>query len=189
MRSLVMAIFLFQTALGNALSEAMLPLVSDPYLIWNYGVVCIVFRCITNHPDISIYRRASSPSSAGAASGCAIVILTRKSNSLTRLRIELRLMARLAMRKHRVVWWETKRLASNLPSMLSDGIDYRTNSSKYDYWRTSACLRVCYSCEAAEVLLVSTHLPFLDLARRHREVEPGGPQLSVQQSRGREQTG
>lgn len=39
MRSLVMAIFLFQTALGNALSEAMLPLVSDPYLIWNYGVV------------------------------------------------------------------------------------------------------------------------------------------------------
>ncbi|KAK7040753.1 hypothetical protein VNI00_009659 [Paramarasmius palmivorus] len=44
MRSLVMALYLFTSALGSALSEAFLPLVEDPLLIWNYTVVgCLAF--------------------------------------------------------------------------------------------------------------------------------------------------
>ncbi|KAG7095190.1 hypothetical protein E1B28_005967 [Marasmius oreades] len=44
MRSLVMAIYLFTNAIGSALSEAFIPLVEDPRLIWNYTVVaCLSF--------------------------------------------------------------------------------------------------------------------------------------------------
>ncbi|KAF9259273.1 peptide transporter PTR2A [Marasmius fiardii PR-910] len=44
MRSLVMAIYLFTNAVGSALSEAFIPLVRDPNLIWNYTVVaCLAF--------------------------------------------------------------------------------------------------------------------------------------------------
>uniref|UniRef100_A0A0W0FSY4 Putative peptide transporter PTR2A n=1 Tax=Moniliophthora roreri TaxID=221103 RepID=A0A0W0FSY4_MONRR len=48
MRSLVMALYLFTNAVGSALSEAFLPLVEDPLLIWNYTVVgCLAFvTCI-----------------------------------------------------------------------------------------------------------------------------------------------
>ncbi|KAG7095007.1 hypothetical protein E1B28_005801 [Marasmius oreades] len=42
MRSLVMSIFLFTSALGAALSQAFLPLVVDPFLIWNYGSAAII---------------------------------------------------------------------------------------------------------------------------------------------------
>lgn len=35
MRSLVMSVFLFMTALSNAIGEAFLPLASDPLLVWN----------------------------------------------------------------------------------------------------------------------------------------------------------
>lgn len=44
MRSLVMALYLFTNAIGSALSEAFIPLVEDPNLIWNYTVVaCLAF--------------------------------------------------------------------------------------------------------------------------------------------------
>ncbi|KAL0567160.1 hypothetical protein V5O48_014835 [Marasmius crinis-equi] len=42
MRSLVMSIFLFTNAFGAALSQAFLPLVEDPLLIWNYTVAGIL---------------------------------------------------------------------------------------------------------------------------------------------------
>ncbi|KAF9261642.1 PTR2-domain-containing protein [Marasmius fiardii PR-910] len=42
MRSLVMSIFLFTSALGAALSQAFLPLVKDPLLIWNYAAAAII---------------------------------------------------------------------------------------------------------------------------------------------------
>lgn len=42
MRSLVMSVFLFQSALGSALSEAWLPLLNDPLITWNYGSVAII---------------------------------------------------------------------------------------------------------------------------------------------------
>ncbi|KAF8608890.1 PTR2-domain-containing protein [Ceratobasidium sp. AG-I] len=37
MKSLVMAAFLFTTAISNAISEALVPVSTDPYLVWNYG--------------------------------------------------------------------------------------------------------------------------------------------------------
>ncbi|KAL0581439.1 hypothetical protein V5O48_000593 [Marasmius crinis-equi] len=44
MRSLVMSLYLFTNAVGSALSEAFIPLVEDPHLIWNYTVVaCLAF--------------------------------------------------------------------------------------------------------------------------------------------------
>ncbi|TRM60942.1 PTR2-domain-containing protein [Schizophyllum amplum] len=42
MRSLVMAVFFFTSAIAYALSEAFLPLVEDPMLVWNYGVVAVI---------------------------------------------------------------------------------------------------------------------------------------------------
>ncbi|KAF8823385.1 hypothetical protein HHX47_DHR10000303 [Lentinula edodes] len=42
MRSLVMSVFFFQSALGSALSEAWLPLLVDPLLTWNYGSIAII---------------------------------------------------------------------------------------------------------------------------------------------------
>ncbi|KAG8733159.1 hypothetical protein FRC10_000378 [Ceratobasidium sp. 414] len=42
MKSLVMAAFLFTTAIANAISEALVPVSTDPYLVWNYGGCGIV---------------------------------------------------------------------------------------------------------------------------------------------------
>ncbi|QRV79468.1 peptide transporter PTR2 [Ceratobasidium sp. AG-Ba] len=45
MKSLVMAAFLFTTAIANAISEALVPVSTDPYLVWNYagsGIVAFV---------------------------------------------------------------------------------------------------------------------------------------------------
>lgn len=42
MRSLVTAVWLLTTAVANALSEAFLPLVADPNLIWNYSVAGVL---------------------------------------------------------------------------------------------------------------------------------------------------
>ncbi|KAJ4474369.1 PTR2-domain-containing protein [Lentinula aciculospora] len=42
MRSLVMSVFFFQSALGSALSEAWLPLLNDPLLTWNYASIAII---------------------------------------------------------------------------------------------------------------------------------------------------
>ncbi|CAO1626697.1 unnamed protein product [Sympodiomycopsis kandeliae] len=41
MKSIVMAVFLFMTALSNAIGEAFLSLAEDPNLIWNYGVFAV----------------------------------------------------------------------------------------------------------------------------------------------------
>ncbi|KAG8744438.1 hypothetical protein FRC12_014795 [Ceratobasidium sp. 428] len=37
MKSLVVAAFLFTNAIANAISEALVPVSTDPYLVWNYG--------------------------------------------------------------------------------------------------------------------------------------------------------
>jgi proton-dependent oligopeptide transporter, POT family len=42
MRSLVMAVFLFMSAISSALSEAFNPLLMDPLLIWNYGSMAVL---------------------------------------------------------------------------------------------------------------------------------------------------
>jgi len=42
MRSLVMSFFLFQSALAAALGQAFNPLVADPLLVWNYGVMAVL---------------------------------------------------------------------------------------------------------------------------------------------------
>ncbi len=42
MKSLVMSIFLFQTAISNAIGFALVPLAEDPLLIWNYGVFAVI---------------------------------------------------------------------------------------------------------------------------------------------------
>jgi POT family proton-dependent oligopeptide transporter len=42
MRSLVMSIFLFMTALSSALGEAFVSLSGDPLLVWNYGVMGVL---------------------------------------------------------------------------------------------------------------------------------------------------
>jgi POT family proton-dependent oligopeptide transporter len=39
MRSLVMSVFLFQSALASAIGEAFVSLSADPLLVWNYGVM------------------------------------------------------------------------------------------------------------------------------------------------------
>lgn len=40
MRSLVMAIFLFMSAIASAITEAFVSLSADPLLVWNYGILC-----------------------------------------------------------------------------------------------------------------------------------------------------
>ncbi|KAG6817992.1 hypothetical protein H0H93_006871 [Arthromyces matolae] len=42
MRSLVMAVFLFQSALSSAIGEAFVSLSNDPLLVWNYGVMAVL---------------------------------------------------------------------------------------------------------------------------------------------------
>ncbi|KAF4618863.1 hypothetical protein D9613_009972 [Agrocybe pediades] len=42
MRSLVMSIYLFMTALSSALGEAFVSLSGDPLLVWNYGVMAVL---------------------------------------------------------------------------------------------------------------------------------------------------
>lgn len=42
MRSLVMAAFLFMSALAAAIGEAFVPLVEDPLLVWNYGSMAVL---------------------------------------------------------------------------------------------------------------------------------------------------
>lgn len=42
MRSLVMSVFLFMTALSSAIGEAFVSLSSDPLLVWNYGVMGVL---------------------------------------------------------------------------------------------------------------------------------------------------
>ncbi|KAH9478248.1 putative peptide transporter ptr2 [Psilocybe cubensis] len=42
MRSLVMSVFLFMTAISSALSEAFVSLSGDPLLVWNYGVISVM---------------------------------------------------------------------------------------------------------------------------------------------------
>lgn len=42
MRSLVMAIYLFMSALASALGEAFVSLSTDPLLVWNYGVMGVL---------------------------------------------------------------------------------------------------------------------------------------------------
>jgi len=42
MRSLVMSVFLFQSALSAAIGEAFVSLSADPLLVWNYGVMAVL---------------------------------------------------------------------------------------------------------------------------------------------------
>ena len=42
MRGLVMGVNLLQNAFSSALAQALLPLASDPLLVWNYSVVAIL---------------------------------------------------------------------------------------------------------------------------------------------------
>ncbi|PLW55691.1 hypothetical protein PCANC_04603 [Puccinia coronata f. sp. avenae] len=42
MRSLVTALFLFQTAIASAIGEAFNPLSADPLLVWNYGTMAVL---------------------------------------------------------------------------------------------------------------------------------------------------
>ncbi|KAF6760668.1 POT family-domain-containing protein [Ephemerocybe angulata] len=42
MRSLVMSVFLFMSAISSALGEAFVPLSTDPLLVWNYGVMAVL---------------------------------------------------------------------------------------------------------------------------------------------------
>lgn len=42
MRSLVMAVYLFASAIASALGEAFVSLSSDPLLVWNYGVMAVI---------------------------------------------------------------------------------------------------------------------------------------------------
>jgi proton-dependent oligopeptide transporter, POT family len=42
MRSLVMSVFLFTSALASALGEAFVSLSADPLLVWNYGVMAVL---------------------------------------------------------------------------------------------------------------------------------------------------
>jgi POT family proton-dependent oligopeptide transporter len=42
MRSLVMALYLFMTAISSALGQALVALAEDPLLIWNYGFVAVL---------------------------------------------------------------------------------------------------------------------------------------------------
>ncbi|RDX54549.1 oligopeptide transporter [Lentinus brumalis] len=42
MRSLVMSVFLFMSAISSAIGEAFVPLSTDPLLVWNYGVMAVL---------------------------------------------------------------------------------------------------------------------------------------------------
>lgn len=42
MRTLVMAVFYFASAISSAIGEAMNPLASDPHLVWNYTAPAII---------------------------------------------------------------------------------------------------------------------------------------------------
>ncbi|KAG6846408.1 hypothetical protein H0H93_014116 [Arthromyces matolae] len=42
MRSLVMAIFLFMSAISAAIGEAFVSLSTDPLLVWNYSVMAVL---------------------------------------------------------------------------------------------------------------------------------------------------
>ncbi|TFK82817.1 oligopeptide transporter [Polyporus arcularius HHB13444] len=42
MRSLVMSVFLFMSAISAAIGEAFVPLSTDPLLVWNYGVMAVL---------------------------------------------------------------------------------------------------------------------------------------------------
>jgi proton-dependent oligopeptide transporter, POT family len=42
MRSLVMAVFLFMSAISSAIGEAFVSLSTDPLLVWNYGVMGVL---------------------------------------------------------------------------------------------------------------------------------------------------
>ena len=42
MRSLVMSVFLFMSAISAAIGEAFVPLSEDPLLVWNYGVMAVL---------------------------------------------------------------------------------------------------------------------------------------------------
>ncbi|KZT25908.1 peptide transporter PTR2A [Neolentinus lepideus HHB14362 ss-1] len=42
MRSLVMSVFLFMSAIASALGEAFVSLAADPLLVWNYGVFAVI---------------------------------------------------------------------------------------------------------------------------------------------------
>ena len=42
MRSLVTALFLFQSAIASAIGEAFNPLSADPLLVWNYGTMAVL---------------------------------------------------------------------------------------------------------------------------------------------------
>jgi len=42
MRSLVMAVFLFTSAISSAIGEAFVSLSADPLLVWNYGVMAVL---------------------------------------------------------------------------------------------------------------------------------------------------
>lgn len=45
MRSTVQAVALFMSAFSAALGQALVPLATDPLLIWNYGVVAVIAAC------------------------------------------------------------------------------------------------------------------------------------------------
>lgn len=42
MKSLVMAVFLFMSAVSSAIGEAFVTLSVDPLLVWNYGVMGVL---------------------------------------------------------------------------------------------------------------------------------------------------
>jgi len=42
MRSLVMSVFLFQSAISAAIGEAFVTLSADPLLVWNYGAMAVI---------------------------------------------------------------------------------------------------------------------------------------------------
>jgi POT family proton-dependent oligopeptide transporter len=42
MRGLVMGVQLLQSAFSSAIGQALLPLSTDPLLVWNYGVVAVL---------------------------------------------------------------------------------------------------------------------------------------------------
>lgn len=45
MRSLVMSIFLFMSAISSALGQAFVALAADPLLVWNYGSMAVLAFC------------------------------------------------------------------------------------------------------------------------------------------------
>lgn len=58
MKSLVLAAYLLTTAISNAISEALVPVAMDPYLVWNYAgsgiaafIAGVVFYLVFRHLD------------------------------------------------------------------------------------------------------------------------------------------